>query len=120
MLNYNIKGTGVDVSDELRSYAEKKLQHAEKFLQNDPSARADIELEHQAVRDGDKYRAEFTVTASGEFYRAERWGESMHATIDLAVGELVNELGRNKKKRLHILRRGAARIKDYVRGWHRR
>ena len=120
MLNYNIKGTGVDVSDELRSYAEKKLQHAEKFLQNDSSARASIELEHQALRDGDKYRAEFTVFASGAVYRAESWSESMHAAIDLAIGELVNELGRNKKKRLHILRRGAARIKDYIRGWPRR
>ena len=119
MLNYNIKGTGVDVSDELRSYAEKKLQHAEKFLHNDPSARADIELEHQALRDGDEYRAEFTVFASGAVYRAERWSGSMHSAIDLSLGELVNELGRNKKKRLHILRRGAARIKDYVRGWSR-
>jgi len=53
-------------------------------------------------------------------YRADALGESMHAAIDLAVGELVNELGRNKKRRLHILRRGAARIKDYIRGWPRR
>ena len=119
MLNYNIKGTGVDVSDELRSYAEKKLQHAEKFLHNDPSARADIELQFQALH-GERYRAEFTVSASGAVYRADALGESMHAAIDLAVGELVNELGRNKKRRLHILRRGAARIKDYIRGWPRR
>lgn len=117
MFNYNIKGTGVEVSDELRNYAEKKLQHAEKFLQNDPSARANIELEHQALRDGEKYRAEFTVSASGGMYRAERWGESMHAAIGLAIGELVNELGRNKKKRLHLLRRSGQKLKDYLRGW---
>ncbi len=119
MLNYNIKGTGVEVSAELRSYAEKKLQHAEKFLQNDPSSRVAIELEHQSMRHGEEYRAEFTVSASGAVYRAERWGESMHAAIDLAAGELVNELGRNKKKRLHKLRRGAQRFKDYLRGWSR-
>lgn len=117
MLNYNIKGTGLDITDELRGYAEKKLGHAEKFLQNDPSARINIELEYQAARDGDKYRAEFTVFASGAAYRAERWGESMHAAIDLAVGELLNELGRNKKKRLHLVRRSAAKVKDYLRGW---
>jgi len=119
MLNYNIKGTGVDVSGELRNYIEKKLQHAEKFLHNDPSARADIELQFHALH-GERYRAEFTVSASGAVYRADALGESMHAAIDLAVGELVNELGRNKKRRLHILRRGAARIKDYIRGWPRR
>ena len=117
MLNYNIKGTGLDISDELRGYAEKKLQHAEKFLRGDPSARVDIELEHQAARDGGHYRAEFTVSASGAVYRAEHWGESMHEAIDLAAGELLNELGRNKKKRLHLLRRSAAKVKDYLRGW---
>ncbi len=120
MLNYNIKGTGLDITGELQGYAEKKLQHAEKFLQNDPSARITIELEYRAMRDGDKYRAEFTIFASGAVYRAERWGGSMHAAIDLATGELINELGRGKKKRMHAIRRGAARIKDYVRGWPRR
>ena len=117
MLNYNIKGTGIEVSSELRSYAEKKLRHAEKFLQNDPSSRVAIELEHQSMRHGDRNRAEFSVSASGEVYRAERWGESMHSAIDLAVGELISELGRNKKKRLHKLRRGAQMVKDYLRGW---
>src|SRR3989344_6033290 len=103
MLNYNIKGTGVEVGDELRSYVEKKLQHADKFLQHDPSAHVDIELEHSALRDGEKYRAEFTVQASKHVYRAESWGGSMHAAIDLAVGELMAEFGRNKKKRLHLV-----------------
>jgi|SRR3989344_5711710 len=119
MLNYNIKGTGLEISDELRGYAEQKLRHAEKFLQNDPSTHITIELEHNSARDGDRYRAEFTVSASGALYRAERWGESMHAAIDLAVGELTNELGRNKKKRLHLVRRSAAKVKDYLRGWSR-
>ena len=117
MLNYNIKGTGLDISDELRGYAEKRLAHIEKFLQNDPSTLITVELEHQAGRDGERNRAEFTVQASGSAYRAERWGETVHSAIDLAIGELVNELGRNKKKRLHLVRRSAAKVKDYLRGW---
>ena len=117
MLNHNIKGTGITVSDELHSYAKRRLSNAEKFLQQDPSVHVDIELEYSALRDGEKYRAEFTVAASGHIYRASKWGESMHAAIDLAVGELVAELGRNKKKRLHVLRRGGHRIKEYLRGW---
>lgn len=117
MLNYNIKGTGVTISDELRGYAERRLEHTEKFLQHDPSAHADIELEYQALRDGDKYRAEFTLQTAGGIHRVSKWGESMHAAIDLAVGELTNELGRNKKKRIHLVRRGAHRVKEYLRGW---
>ncbi len=120
MLNYNIKGTGLEVSDELRRYAEKRLEHAEKFLQGDSTSHVDIELEYRELRHGDHYRAEFTITASGELYRAQEWGESMHLAIDMASAEVAKELRRNKKKRLHLLRRGAARIKDYIRGWPRK
>jgi ribosomal subunit interface protein len=117
MLNYNIKGTGLELSDEVRGYAEKKLQHAAKFLHHDTTAHADIELEYRATRSGEQYRAEFTVTSGSKLYRAEEWGETMHSAIDLAIGELSSEISRNKQKRLHVLRRGAQRVKDYVRGW---
>jgi ribosomal subunit interface protein len=115
-MNYNIKGTGVSVTDELRAYVEKKLAHTDKFLGGDPAARADVEFEHAPLRDGGKYRAEFMVPASGSVYRAERWGETLHEAIDLATGELVKEMRRTKKKQLHLVRRGGARIKDFVRG----
>ena len=117
MLNYNIKGTGLSISDELRGYVEKKLAHAEKFLQGDTTAHVDVELTHQDLRHGDKFCAEFTVGAAGAVYRATCWGESMHAAIDLATGEVVGELTRDKKKRLHMVRRSASKIKDYLRGW---
>ncbi|OGC86226.1 ribosomal subunit interface protein [Candidatus Adlerbacteria bacterium RIFCSPHIGHO2_02_FULL_54_18] len=116
MQNYNIKGTGVEVSDELRDYVERRLRNTEKFLQGDSAAHVDVELEYHAMRDGEKYRAEFTVRASGGLYRTESWGGSMHAAIDLAIAQLQNELSRDKKKRLHLVRRSAQRVKDYLRG----
>ncbi len=117
MLNYNIKGTGVEVSDELRNYVEKRLAGAEKFLKGDTTAHTNVELEHRVHREGDPNRAEFTLSVGGEVYRAESWGETLHAAIDVAVGELVRELGRDKKKRIHIVRRGAHRMKEFLRGW---
>lgn len=116
-MNYNIKGTGIDISDELRDYAEKKLAHAGKFLEGDSTAHVDVELEFAKLRDGDKYRAEFTVSAKGDVFRAEAWGSTMHAAIDVAAGELAKELSRGKKKRVHLMRRGAGRVKDFIRGF---
>ncbi len=118
MINYNIKGTGVEIVDELRSYAEKHLQQAEKFIKDD-GAHATVELEHQPARDGVKFRAEYTVSVSGKSYRAEEWGESLHAAMDLCIDELVSELRRSKEKRQHIFRRGAARAKAMLQGWRR-
>ncbi len=117
MLNYNIKGTGVEISEELRGYVEKRLSHIDKFLQGDSAAHIDVELEHHMHREGEPNRAEFTVTTSSGMHRVERYGSTLHAAIDLASGELTHELGRNKKKRLHLVRRGAQKVKDYVRGW---
>lgn len=120
MINYNIKGTGLPVTDELRAYAEKKLAAAEKFLRGDSTAHTDIELEHSQLRDGAKYRAEFTLSSGGTVYRAEKWGESLHAAIDGAIEELVKELRRSKSKHMHLVRRGGAVIKDAIRGFRSR
>lgn len=118
-MNYNIKGTNLVITPELRSYTEKKLEHTDKFLSNDPTVHADIELEYSQMRDGGKYRAEFTVSATGQVYRADEWGDTMHAAIDLASDELVKELSRNKKKKMHVLRQGAGRVKEFLRGFRK-
>ena len=116
-MNYNIKGTGVEVSDELRSYVERRLAHADKFVLGDPTAHANVELEYSAPRDGGKYCAEFNVALGGELYRAVEWGTTLHEAIDLAGGEFVKELSRDKKKRLQMFRRTAVKVKEYLRGW---
>lgn len=116
-MNYNIKGTEVPVTDELRAYVEKQLAHADKFVNGDTTAHTDVELAHLPEGRSGKYRAEFTVSLGGEIYRAERWGSSMHEAIDLAGGDLGAELSRNKKKKQSVLRRTSLRVKEYLRGW---
>lgn len=118
-MNYNIKGTDVPVTDELRNYTEKQLAHADKFLANDPTAHADIELAYLPDGRSAQYRAEFTVSASGQVYRAERWGTTMHEAIDVAGGELASELSKDKKKKLSMLRRTSVKVKEYLRGWRK-
>lgn len=116
-MNYNLICTSIDASDELRAYVEKQLAHADKFINGDTTAHADVEAQY--VEDGrsKQYRAEFTLSLGGRVYRAEAWGTTMHEALDLAGGELQTELRRSKEKRLHLLRRGAVRVKEYLRGW---
>ena len=116
-MNYNIKGTNLEITDEIRSYVEKCLSHAEKFLARDSAARADVECEYTEVGHGPKFRAEFNLTASHGTHRAEARGETLHEALDIASAEIAREIRQQKKKRLHVLRKGAARAKDYLRGW---
>ena len=119
-MNHNIKGTGIAITLELRSYVEKKLSSTEKFLQDDTGAHADIELEYSQARDGGKYRAEFTLSTHGKVHRAQEWGTTMYEAIDTATAVLVKELRRNKSKHIRMVRHGAKRIKDFVRGFRDR
>ncbi len=120
-MNYNVKGTGVQVTPELRSYVESQFaRQADKFLKDDSAARASVEFEYSPLRDGAQYRCELSISSSGGNYRAETWGGTLHEAIDLSVGELTHELRRAKDRRIHIWRRGAARIKGYLRGWRDR
>jgi ribosomal subunit interface protein len=119
-VNYNIKGTNMQVTDELRTYVERQLAHADKLLGGDSTAHADVELEFNALNDGGKYRAEFTVGVGGTVYRASEWGGTLHEAIDLAAGELTQELRQEKSKRLHIFRHTGVKVKEFLRGWRRK
>ena len=117
-MKYNIKGTELSITPELRDYVEKRLDgHADKFLAHDPSAIANVELEYAPVRDGGRYRAEFTVSAAQALYRSEAWGSTMHEAIDLAIADLFRELRSAKSKRQHVLRHSALKVKEFLRGW---
>ncbi len=119
-LNYNIKGTGLSVSDEIRAYVEKRLAHVDKFVGSDPSAHLDVEIQFQTSEEGGRYRVEYTLKASGEVYRAEARGDSATEVIDIGEAELTRELGRAKERKEHNERRGASKFKDFIRGFGKR
>ena len=116
-MNYNIKGTGLEITDEIRSYVEKCLSNPEKFLKKDTGARADVECEYTETGHGPKYRAEFNLTVSHGVHRAEARGETLHEALDIASAELTKEVRQQKKRRLDSFRKGAAKAKDYLRGF---
>ena len=116
-MNHNITGTNIELSQELRDYVQKRLEHAEKMLAGQEVAQLDIELAFHAGDAGPKYRAECNLSAGKELHRAEARGATLHEAIDLAIHELNSELSRAKDKRVSHMRRGAHRMKEYFRGW---
>ncbi len=119
-MNYNIKGTDLSITPEIRSYVEKRLSVCDKFISTDPTVHADVELEFRSRQEGEKYRAEITVTTTNGMHRIEEEGGSLHEAIDLMAGELAKKLGQDKKRKQHFVRESAARFKDFVRGFRDR
>lgn len=117
-MKLNVKGTHITIDPQTRSYLEKKLGALYKFIDDSDSAICGVELakstHHQR---GEVFRAEITLElphANG-FYRAEATGESVQGAIDGAQEEILRELRRNKRKRLHLLRRGGNKLKEITR-----
>lgn len=120
-MHYNLKGTELTITPEIRGYLEKKLDNLEKVIFHKDAVRVDVELEYS--RDEEKtYRAEimFFDTHLQAPLRVQVRGQTLHEVIDLVTGELFAELTRVKKKRLHLMRRGAAKVKDMLRGFRGR
>ncbi len=120
-MNYNIKGTEVVITDEIRSHLKKKLNGLDKLVQGAGDPRVDVGL---VYKEGESktYCVEMLLHASGvtEALQAEAEEGNLHEAIDVAVGELTRELTKTKKKRIHMLRHTGARVKDFLRGWRSR
>ena len=117
-MNYNIKGTEVHITDEIRTYLEKKLTHLEKFVPNASASRADVELKYLSS-EAKTYCAEVMLHSPHlkQSLRAEASGSTLYEAIDKVTAELQTELTRTKKKRLQNFRHSAVKVKEFLRGW---
>ena len=111
-----IKTVGaVLLTDEVRSFTEDKVRKLEKLLDpGDTGIMAEIELSSVSQsRSGDLFRAEINLTFAGGFIRAAASRENLHAAIDQAVAEAKREVKKVRTKHRDLVRRGAARVKDF-------
>jgi ribosomal subunit interface protein len=115
-MELKIKVSGaVLLTDELRTFVEEKVKKLEKLLDaSDTSALCEVGLESVSQsRTGDSFRAEVSVTFAGGMAYAEAKKDVLHAALDEAVSETRRELRRTRTKHRDLVRRGAARVKDF-------
>jgi putative sigma-54 modulation protein len=92
-----VKGRGVEVSDAIRSYAEKRLGRLERQLP-DPEIELQLSAEHNpSIRDN--HVAEATVWTDGPVIRARESSQDMRASIDQLVDKLERQITRYREKR---------------------
>jgi ribosome hibernation promoting factor len=92
-----VKGRGVEVTDALRSYAEKRLGKLERQL---PDSQIELQLSAEnnpSIKDS--HVAEATVTTKGPVLRARESSHDMRASIDQLVDKLERQVTRYREKR---------------------
>jgi ribosome hibernation promoting factor len=92
-----VNGRGVEVSDAIRSYAEKRLRKLERQL---PDPRIELELYSERNPSiSDHHVAEATVWTKGPVLRARESSSDARASIDQLVAKLERQATRYREKR---------------------
>jgi putative sigma-54 modulation protein len=91
----------VQISDELKAYAEKKIGKLDKFFRNETEATVTFSMERG------RYRAEVTLFNNGMYYRVSELTSDMAASIDSACAAIERQIRKNKTRLEKRLRDGA-------------
>jgi ribosomal subunit interface protein len=117
-MQVSYKTNNINLTPDVRSYAEDKLEAVQKLLTNhaEENVSCDVVLgKSEKQTHGDIYRADVTVHAGSERVHAVGHGESLMAALDEAKDDITRRMRREKTKQETMLRRGGAALKKMLR-----
>ncbi len=91
----------IEVSDEIRRYAEKKISKLDRFFRSEADASVTFSMERG------RCIAEVTLRNNGMFYRVSESTGDMYASIDSAAASIERQIRKNKTRLEKKLRDGA-------------
>lgn len=100
-MTFTFTGKKMDVSDELRAYAERKIGKLDRLFRNESEASVTFSTERG------RYRAEVTLRNNGIYYRVSELTGDMYASIDSAVASIERQIRKNKTRLEKRLRENA-------------
>jgi ribosomal subunit interface protein len=118
-IKINIKATNIDLTDNIREHVNQKISMITKFMQLKPEQEAIFDVEvgktTNAQHQGHIMRAEINLELSGNFNRTESVQDNLFQAIDDATDEMIRKVRKNKEKRFDLIKKGAAKVKNFFR-----
>ncbi len=99
-MEIKILGKGIEVTDAINEYVERKLERIDKYFENS-SAEVTIKTEKN------EQIAEIVIDTNGEMYRAESEEKDLYASIDKVIDILEGQIRKVKTKREKMMREGS-------------
>ena len=116
-MQINIQGHGIELTEPLRDYANKKIGRLTEFFSNIQK----IQVTLDARKNDDFKRSqvvEVSLWAAGKkLIRATEAAQDMYAAIDLVFAELERQVIKHKEKHVKEIRRGASKLKQFLRNF---
>ena len=104
-MQFNVKGRNLEVTDAIRSYAERKLSKIERQLK-DPRVELELTVERNPSVAAN-HVAEATIWTRGPVLRAREASSDMRASIDQLVDKLERQVTRYRNRGRSRRRRAA-------------
>ncbi|MBS4178304.1 ribosome hibernation-promoting factor, HPF/YfiA family [Lederbergia citrea] len=95
MLNYQIRGENIEVTEAIRDHVEKKVDKLERYFNETPEANVHVNLK---VNPNKKAKVEITIPLPQLVLRAEEENDDMYAAVDLIVDKLERQIRKHKTK----------------------
>ena len=118
-MNIKIKTTNTTLTPAISDYVSRRFEAVGKLFKDDSTVQCDIELAHTSLhhRTGNIFRAEIHITAKDKNLYASAEEADLYRAIDMVRDEILREVRSSKSKRLSLIRRGGARIKNIIKGF---
>lgn len=100
-MKFTVTEKKIQVSDEIKEYAERKIGKIDRFFRGDAEAFITFSSERG------RYKAEVTIENNGTYYRVSEVTSDMHASIDSACASIERQIRKNKTRLEKRLREGA-------------
>ncbi len=108
-MEINVRAKNIELTDDLRQYAEKKVRKLSRFF--DQIKEAEIELiaaKNPSINNGQI--VEITLFTKGHVVRGEEASTNIFASIDLVLGKLERQLKKNKDKMYRSSKRNQKKV----------
>jgi putative sigma-54 modulation protein len=116
-MNIIIKGTNLELHNDLKEYVNEKIGGLKKFIENENvdsssvTARVELAKTTQHHQHGDIYKAEVNLQFPGKMIRSVDESDDIYKSIDRVKDELREMINSYKDERISKIRRGARIIK---------
>jgi len=115
MLNINIKGLHIELTDALKQYVHSKMATLETFIPHSAHVRVEIGRPSAHHKTGDDiYMAEVETDWNGQVYYIQTTDADQYAAIDRARDEIVEMIKAGRGKKQALWRRGRSMVKDMM------
>ncbi|MDV7719392.1 ribosome-associated translation inhibitor RaiA [Pediococcus ethanolidurans] len=95
MLDFNVRGENIEVTEAIRNYVEKRISKLEKYFDSSMNAKAHVNLK---VHPDKTAKVEVTIPLPYLVLRAEETSPDLYASVDLVTDKLKRQIRKYKTK----------------------